>query len=142
MDELTCPICMEPYHGTNRPKLLPCQHVVCADCLDGLLGSQGSNVTCPECRHPLMNRGTRMPSAKSFQDHRMIMRMMDLHVSGNTSGSNVICIHCMRKSTVTPCGECPAVLCNNCLPLHNSKHQLQNGVDAIQLQLATGPVGT
>ncbi|XP_045179116.1 uncharacterized protein LOC123538799 isoform X2 [Mercenaria mercenaria] len=43
--ELECPVCFDRF---NIPKVLPCQHTFCANCLEGL-NDRGS-VKCPECR--------------------------------------------------------------------------------------------
>ncbi len=55
MAERQCPVCMEPYTdaGDKVPKLLPCSHTVCAQCLNGLHRYEpnfGDHVVCPECR--------------------------------------------------------------------------------------------
>jgi len=48
----TCSICLNiPLH----PKLLPCEHLFCAECLDQLssrLGLQAGSKLCPNCRSP------------------------------------------------------------------------------------------
>ena len=46
--EIMCPLCLDTFED---PRVLPCQHVNCKACLEGL-ASRGGNVslTCPECR--------------------------------------------------------------------------------------------
>lgn len=44
-----CPICLEQF---NKPKLLPCHHTYCLECLTDLYKDSkiGDEVPCPECR--------------------------------------------------------------------------------------------
>ncbi|XP_035659378.1 tripartite motif-containing protein 3-like [Branchiostoma floridae] len=45
-EELTCSICLELF---TRPKVLPCQHTFCQDCLQDHAG-RGGAFQCPNCR--------------------------------------------------------------------------------------------
>ncbi|XP_072170377.1 uncharacterized protein [Diadema setosum] len=46
---LECPMCLELFNSSTRwPKLLPCQHTLCLECMDML--NQGSKLQCPQCR--------------------------------------------------------------------------------------------
>ncbi|XP_078665675.1 tripartite motif-containing protein 2-like [Branchiostoma floridae x Branchiostoma belcheri] len=45
-EELSCSICLELF---TRPKVLPCQHTFCQDCLQDLAG-RGGTLKCPNCR--------------------------------------------------------------------------------------------
>ncbi len=47
-EQLTCPVCLEHYED---PKVLNCHHVFCSHCLEGLARREGTNITCPTCRH-------------------------------------------------------------------------------------------
>uniref|UniRef100_A0A8C5S2G4 RING-type E3 ubiquitin transferase n=1 Tax=Laticauda laticaudata TaxID=8630 RepID=A0A8C5S2G4_LATLA len=44
---LTCTLCLEHY---CQPKILPCLHSYCQDCLKKLLGGSKQELRCPECR--------------------------------------------------------------------------------------------
>ncbi len=48
---LSCPVCLEPYHCSERKKrdtTLPCLHVVCLNCLQEI--TKGDSIKCPLCR--------------------------------------------------------------------------------------------
>ena len=47
--ELECAVCLEQY---KEPKVLPCLHSYCKNCLEGLLTKQGVvwRINCPSCR--------------------------------------------------------------------------------------------
>ena len=50
-EQLTCPVCLD--HFTN-PKILPCHHSFCQDCLEGLpldKKNETYHLSCPTCRH-------------------------------------------------------------------------------------------
>ena len=54
-DQLTCAICLDTY---NNPRVLPCLHVFCENCLGRLVLCDAANLTatCPNCR-----RETQLP---------------------------------------------------------------------------------
>nr|XP_039264279.1 protein zyg-11 homolog [Styela clava] len=47
---LQCAVCMESYEesGPRTPKMLPCQHSFCVDCLRNI--SRAGRIQCPSCR--------------------------------------------------------------------------------------------
>ena len=46
-----CPVCLESYAemGDTVPRILPCHHTACGQCITQLLGGQ-DRVECPECK--------------------------------------------------------------------------------------------
>ena len=48
-EQLTCAVCMEQF---KEPKVLPCLHTYCKQCLEKLVKKQEADhvITCPECR--------------------------------------------------------------------------------------------
>ena len=47
-EEIKCPICLEQL---KQPKILPCQHTYCLECLEEVAKLNNPNtVHCPECR--------------------------------------------------------------------------------------------
>ncbi|KAL8616986.1 hypothetical protein ACOMHN_041904 [Nucella lapillus] len=46
---LTCGVCKDVYRS---PRLLPCHHSFCLDCVEGLIGVKPRVFSCPECRRP------------------------------------------------------------------------------------------
>ena len=57
LDSMSCRICMERFDSNSHvPKLLPCQHTVCRNCIEkdaisiryGLITTE---ITCPVCRN-------------------------------------------------------------------------------------------
>ncbi|XP_078604120.1 uncharacterized protein LOC144877920 [Branchiostoma floridae x Branchiostoma japonicum] len=64
-EELTCSICLELF---TRPKVLPCQHTFCQDCLRDHAG-KGETIKCPICRQQV-----RLPSqgVPGLPDNHMV----------------------------------------------------------------------
>ena len=60
-DEVTCPVCLDIY---SDPTQLPCGHVCCRECLQGLViwMSQNQSISCPVCRNPTNNDIAAFPS--------------------------------------------------------------------------------
>ena len=47
-EHLTCSVCLEPF---KDPKVLPCLHSYCHECIVNLAKNSNSNtIDCPECR--------------------------------------------------------------------------------------------
>ena len=65
-DVTECPVCFESYEecGEHVPRLLPCTHTLCENCVRGLLKEK--SLRCPECRttHPAPNEVLKFPQNK------------------------------------------------------------------------------
>ncbi|RNA27075.1 Programmed cell death 6, partial [Brachionus plicatilis] len=76
---LECPICLARFDNNRRtPRLLPCQHNICSDCLLQLKATsktQNSSFKCPECRRSFSSNLELIP--KSL----VICQLMDLSKS-------------------------------------------------------------
>ncbi len=71
-----CSVCFESYtqDGDRVPKLLPCSHTLCLQCLQQLPRHQGNRITCPECRkvHQVGQAG-----AEAFLTNRYILDFIE-----------------------------------------------------------------
>ncbi|XP_074580678.1 uncharacterized protein LOC141837119 [Curcuma longa] len=68
-EELKCFVC----NGLFRiPKLLPCDHIVCSDCIITLLASEHS--ACLSCQNPFRNEDTR----HAFHAERMVSLFQEM----------------------------------------------------------------
>ena len=72
---IECSICFEKYQeeGEKCPKLLPCSHTLCLQCLEQLVNQGGRRLQCPECRenHQLPAGGVR-----AFNTNRYILEAL------------------------------------------------------------------
>ena len=75
MSTSICPVCFEIYtkEGNRCPKLLPCTHTVCVQCLRKLLNK--CQVQCPECRlrHQVPSQGV-----PAFSTNRYVLENIQL----------------------------------------------------------------
>lgn len=72
--EVKCPICLKRY---NKPKMLPCGHVYCQDCLEGLASRSPKKISCPECRMdiPIPNK-----DVTNFPTSHQVNRLIDIQL--------------------------------------------------------------
>ena len=50
-DELSCPVCLQYYVLSNKPKVFPkCSHICCLLCLKAMATAGASDITCPVCK--------------------------------------------------------------------------------------------
>ena len=76
MADLTeCPVCLDEY---KDPKLLPCNHTLCLNCLENLQrtkqkGKKGSHLKCPICNtiHEVPERGV-----TSFTENQHVIELI------------------------------------------------------------------
>jgi hypothetical protein len=87
-DEATCFICLENYNdGQNQPRLMPCGHIVCNQCLIGLAKTfLFKEIKCPQDRQ--------VYKVKRRRRRGMLMDIIDL--------CPLICIHRVDRNIFIP----------------------------------------
>ena len=84
--ERTCSVCFDILKEYREPKKLPCGHVYCKSCLEGLIQhSRGAHLTCPTCRSK-----TEVPNndVSSFPE-ATIAETRTTEIQGTIIGKNV-----------------------------------------------------
>eukprot|EP00058_Branchiostoma_floridae_P000674 XP_002586162.1 hypothetical protein BRAFLDRAFT_109858 [Branchiostoma floridae] len=123
MEELTCSICLELF---TRPKVLPCQHTFCQDCLQDL-ASRKVPLRCPNCRQQV-----RLPlqGVTGLPDNIMAANMCErlqnqATLSGETrkqpQSGNRCSFHPSEKLKLY-CKPCQAPLCVDCVEEGHDGH--------------------
>lgn len=97
-EHLICSICLDCWKGKN-PKILPCQHTYCADCLRKLR-VQNNRIKCPNCnqRHFLKN------FPKQIFDSHLKLRIDN--VSRCVEHGKEDNLFCLNHSQCNICLEC------------------------------------
>ncbi|XP_041373634.1 uncharacterized protein LOC121386705 [Gigantopelta aegis] len=107
----TCGICLNKF---NHPKLLPCFHTFCCECLEEFVSksSQNGRFHCPACRYEMT-----LPEGgvTKFQTNFYVEARAVKHAHNN----DVNCDVCEHKASHV-CHECEFALCESCVKYHKS----------------------
>ena len=151
-EEITCPVCHEHFRD---PKILPCLHYYCRECVRQLALRAGTNspFACPECR-----RGTVLPQNDPDQlpTAFFVNRMKELRTKMKKAHGKVetICEMCSRAKAEAFCRQCAEFICKDCVRSHNymkvfASHKVvtlqelkEGGAKAIPLKEAPPPMCT
>ena len=115
-EEITCPVCQEHFCD---PKILPCLHYYCKECVRQLALRAGTNrpFACPECR-----RGTVLPQNDPDQlpTAFFVNRMKELRTKMEKAHGKVeaMCEVCSRAKVEAFCRQCAEFICSDCVRSH------------------------
>ena len=114
---LECGICFDTY---TEPKVLPCFHVFCSECLKKSVekSQDKKTLSCPNCRHsvPLPTNGI-----EGLQSAFHISHLFDIRdtLTKSKDSARTKCEKCDEDSIATGyCQECGEFVCNDCTKLH------------------------
>ena len=123
-ENLTCSLCLEVF---TNPKVLPCLHSYCHDCIVNLTKSAESNtITCPDCQLVVeadVNTISKLPSNFSLNN---LLATMSL-TNDKPVSKEVLCDSCDSKDTAeSRCNECRIFLCQFCTEFHKRSRLLKH----------------
>ena len=114
---LECSVCLETF---KDPRMLPCQHTLCLDCLSSLVDR--ASLVCPLCRtsHMLPDGGV-----ANLPLNLMAVDILD-----------TLCPECRSQEPEVHCFHCEQTICRKCLhghkvfsDVHASFKRLQDAID-------------
>ena len=110
--EETCTVCLEP---PKEPRVLPCLHVFCTRCLQGLLDQiEGRELVCPNCRAE-HDPPFRAEEFSLFPQSSTELRSF-CEAEDEKAGP---CKNCEEEvETTAYCGECGGGICADCVGHH------------------------
>ena len=115
-DEVTCTVCQEHFRD---PKILPCLHYYCKECVQQLALRAGANrpFACPECRRETLlpqNDPDQLPTAF------FVNRMKELRTKMEKAQGKVeaICELCSGAKVEAFCRQCAEFICSDCVRSH------------------------
>ncbi|XP_066286062.1 tripartite motif-containing protein 2-like [Branchiostoma lanceolatum] len=122
-EELTCSICLELF---TKPKMLPCQHTFCQDCLKDIAGDKEC-FQCPNCR-----RRVKLPrkGVAGLRDSHLVMSLcqrlqnqatLSQETTEKSQSENKCDLHPSQKFSLY-CKQCSTPVCNECLDEMHSDH--------------------
>ena len=121
-DQLTCPICLDNY---TTPRVLPCLHVFCEDCLSRLVLRDPENLTatCPNCR-----RETRLPQegVAGLPPAFYINHLFEVRdtLQKVTDPNKPCCEKCEDGDATGYCRNCGKFVCEACITVHRKWKEL------------------
>ncbi|XP_070555073.1 tripartite motif-containing protein 3-like [Ptychodera flava] len=114
-DFLSCPICREQY---KNPKILPCHHTFCAECLIKFTG-KATELVCPTCKIPcqLSHEGV-----KGLKSSFFISSLLDIVCQGMPGRDNIhgVCERCEENAASHRCVDCSLDFCQTCTKPHKT----------------------
>ena len=112
--EITCSVCHEHY---REPKILPCFHYFCAECLQQIAARVGQPVPCPECR-----KETVFPQndARELPTPFFVCRMIEFYegVEKARNEQKDLCESCSDGNAEAFCRQCAGYICSECIEAH------------------------
>ena len=118
MSDATCDKCDEYY---TDPRMLPCLHTFCLQCLEKELKKQNSKDTlqCPNCKEKVTLSQSGVSGLP--QDLHMANEAERARISEKVEKANEQCDHCGRSDSgqaVSFCVDCDEYLCKSCDDYH------------------------
>ena len=130
--EITCAICHDHY---TEPKVLPCCHYYCKQCIHHLAMRTGIDkpFPCPECR-----KDTTLPEASvdNLPTAFFVNRMKEVHsklelVHGKVEAK---CESCLEDKVEAFCRQCTKFICAECVKQHQRMKKLFPGHEVSTLE--------
>ena len=115
-EQITCPVCQEHFRD---PKILPCLHYYCKECVRQLAFQAGLNgpFACPECRKGTVlpqNDPDQLPTA-FFVNRMKELRTKMMKAQGRTEA---ICELYSGAKVEAFCRQCAELICSDCVRSH------------------------
>lgn len=109
--EITCTVCSQHY---KDPRVLPCCHYYCIECLRDLQVSD--TVTCPSCKVVATGCGSleKLPPALVVNH----LKMIHSRIAKLEGEDTVQCEMCLDPKATAFCKECDEFICSSCLAAH------------------------
>ena len=129
--EITCAICHDHY---TDPKILPCLHYYCKQCIHGLAKKAGP-FSCPECRKEttLSQEGVdNLPTAFFVNRLKEVHSKMD-QAEGKVDTECEVCEICYGDNVKAFCQQCGKFICSECIKQHRRMKALFPGHKITQL---------
>ena len=145
--ELTCAICLCRY---DHPKVLPCLHSYCKDCLEKLAKKTHPQrrITCPQCKevHEIPSQG--VDAFRTYFTMNNLIELLRVHEATThkekVASTTILCESGVDENpAMAHCLTCSDHLCENCFELHKRQkitreHNVVLLKDIQQLDRKTG----
>ncbi|XP_070556580.1 tripartite motif-containing protein 2-like [Ptychodera flava] len=109
-DFLTCPICLEQY---KNPKILPCYHTFCQQCLEKLVEKTGS-LNCPNCQKSVQLPEDRVAGLDNNFNMNSMLEFVKKRAEEVSHQSERKCEFCEETEASVFCVDCEQYYCEVC----------------------------
>ena len=130
--EVTCGVCQEHY---TDPKILPCLHYYCKQCILRLALKTGKNkpFSCPECR-----KDTTLPEGgvEELKSAFFINRLKSMYAKHKKALSKQVqCEMCTNPEALADafCRQCDKFACKNCMHMHSVMKAFFDGHEIVPI---------
>ena len=127
--EVTCAVCQEHY---TDPKILPCLHYYCKECILRLALRTGKNkpISCPECRKDMTLPEGGVEELKSAF---FINRLKSMYAKHKKALSKQVqCEMCNSEALAEAfCRQCDKFACKNCVHMHSIMNAVFEGHEIV-----------
>ena len=116
-DFFTCPICLEQL---KEPRLLPCLHRYCMDCLKTVIQASHDNTfNCSLCKQKYFVPKSGIEGFKADYHMKNMLEIAKLQRSFQNEELTQKCINCSQMQVATRyCFKCKYFLCESCYHCH------------------------
>ncbi|XP_078608632.1 tripartite motif-containing protein 2-like [Branchiostoma floridae x Branchiostoma japonicum] len=133
-DSMSCGICLQPF---KRPKVLPCGHTFCEECL---VEAAKGGLRCPTCRTVVAIKGGVAALPNNYQVTEMCQKFSELAAARDaTQQWDAVCKNHPTEKLQLFCQTCEVPVCNQCLD--DSAHRGHKNVitvkQAVEKRMAT-----
>ena len=109
---LICSICFDLF---SDPRVLPCLHIYCLKCLQGLVNKEKSDLSCPQCRakHEIPKR-----DVANYLCDLSILPELEAAKATIEKESKMCGLCTSHEVAVGYCQDCGEYLCSYCQDVH------------------------
>ncbi|XP_070555517.1 tripartite motif-containing protein 2-like [Ptychodera flava] len=120
-DFLSCAICLEQY---KNPKILPCHHTFCRECLANFAGT-AAILVCPTCKTPCQ---LSLGGVKQLKTSFFISSLLDIIYQGMPGHDDIpgVCEGCEENDVSHRCLDCNLEFCRSCTKTHKAVPATKN----------------
>ncbi|XP_006818299.1 tripartite motif-containing protein 3-like [Saccoglossus kowalevskii] len=116
-DFLTCCVCYKHY---QQPKVLPCLHTFCEQCLLPLVKNTDLNLKCPTCYAPCDLGEEGVAGLKTNFFISSLLQEIQERSRSLAMTPLAQCGGCESNSVSATCIDCEQYLCNRCVRVHKN----------------------
>ena len=128
--EITCAVCQEHY---VEPKLLPCHHYFCKQCIKRLVlkTGPGKAFSCPECRQEVSLEKDVEELQSAFFINRLKPTIEKIHELFSVNGCSFEICREHNQKLKNFCFDCSLLLCSECVVKKHMNHNVKICDDVI-----------